>query len=263
MSQRAIGIIDSGVGGLTVVKEIMRQIPQESIIYYGDTKHCPYGVRPLSEVRDFTFQIIDFLIAKGVKMVVIACNTATAASLEAAKKHYDIPIIGVIQPGVRAAISASQNNRIGVIGTNATIKSEIYQETLRTIKPNLFVTAKACQQFVDIVEQNLVYTREARRHIAECLLPMREEGIDTLIMGCTHYPIMANAISMILGSEVELISSAAETARETIALLDEKGLLSKGQAQHEFYVSGDDRSFNEIGSRWLGYKVKAQVLAYD
>jgi glutamate racemase len=266
MSSKPIGVLDSGVGGLTVVKELMRQLPRENIIYYGDTVHCPYGIRDLSQVRDFTFRIIEFLIEQGVKLIVMACNTATAASITEATKHFDIPIIGVIQPGVRAAISSTRNNRIGIIGTEGTINSGVYQNTLLKINPNMFVVSQACQPFVTLVEQNLVYTKDARRLIAEYLEPVKTQHIDTLILGCTHYPLMANAISMVMGPEVELISSAAETARETIAILyqeemlnwsDDSGLIY--QPVYKFYVSGPTRPFSEIGSRWLNMDINAEI----
>ena len=266
MSTRPIGVLDSGVGGLTVVKELMRQLPQENIVYYGDTAHCPYGIRDLSQVRDFTFRIIEYLMAQDVKMIVLACNTATAASMEEASKYFDIPILGVIQPGVRAAISATRNNRIGVIGTEGTIHSGVYQNTILKINPNMFVVSQACQPFVSLVEQNLVYTKDARRLIAEYLEPIQTQHIDTLVLGCTHYPLMANAISMFMGPDVELISSAEETARETIAILYQHEMLNWCQSPaidcptYRFYVSGPTRPFSEIGSRWLHMKIQAELV---
>ncbi len=264
MSSRPIGVLDSGVGGLTVVKELMRQLPREHIVYYGDTANCPYGIRDLQEVKQFTFEIIEFLMKQDVKMIVLACNTATAASVDEANRYYDIPILGVIQPGVRAAISATRNNRIGVIGTEGTINSGVYQETILKINPNMFVVSQACQPFVSLVEQNLVYTKDARSLIAEYLEPIQMQHIDTLVLGCTHYPLMSNAISMVMGPEVELISSAEETARETIAILYEQELLNLSESvshdaqKYRFYVSGHPRPFSEIGSRWLHREIKAE-----
>ncbi|OEH84171.1 glutamate racemase [Desulfuribacillus stibiiarsenatis] len=266
MSTKPIGVLDSGVGGLTVVKELMRQLPRESIVYYGDTAHCPYGIRDLAQVREFTFRIIEYLIEQDVKMIVIACNTATAASMSEARQRFNIPIIGVIQPGVRAAISATRNNRIGVIGTEGTINSNIYQNMLLKINPSMFVASQACQPFVSLVEQNLVYTKDARRLIAEYMEPIKVQHVDTLILGCTHYPLMANAISMVMGPEVELISSAEETARETIAVLYQHHLLNWSDdpathiPTHKFYVSGHTRPFSEMGSRWLNRTILAEQV---
>lgn len=266
MSNRPIGVLDSGVGGLTVVKELMRQLPRENIVYYGDTAHCPYGIRDLSQVRDFTFRIIEFLIKQDVKMIVLACNTATAASMTEASKHFDLPILGVIQPGVRAAISATRNNRVGIIGTEGTINSGVYQNTILKINPNMFVVSQACQPFVSLVEQNLVYTKDARRLIADYLEPIKTQHVDTLVLGCTHYPLMANAISMVMGPEVELISSAEETARETIAILYHNELLNWSEQHltnekpsYKFFVSGHTRPFSEMGSRWLGMEIQAEI----
>ncbi|MFS0780670.1 glutamate racemase [Bacillus sp. 1P06AnD] len=248
-----IGIIDSGVGGLTVAKEIIRQLPYEQIIYLGDNLRCPYGPRTKEEVRNFTWQLTDFLLKKQIKMLVIACNTATAAALDDIKKSVPIPVLGVIQPGARAAIKNSTNMKIGVIGTVGTVKSEAYPNALQAINEQVEVKSIACPKFVPIVESGEVSSPLAKKVVAESLAPFKGSGIDTLILGCTHYPLLGPVISSTVGKRVKVISSGDETARETSAILEYNGLLNKGKKkpEHYFYTTGSRDMFHRIASSWL------------
>lgn len=245
---RAIGVIDSGVGGLTVAYELMRQLPKEKLIYMGDTARCPYGPRPEEEVKVFTWEMVNFLIEKNIKMLVVACNTATAFALEDLQEKLSIPVIGVIQPGSRAAIKFTKNNYVGVIGTEGTIKSGAYIQALEKINPNMKVSALACPLFVPIVEQGILSGSEAREVVEESLLPMKQnKEIDTLILGCTHYPLLKDTIQAYL-DKMTVISSSEETARETSTILDVHALLNKGDQlpMHEFYTTGKMETFVDI-----------------
>lgn len=247
--ERAIGVIDSGVGGLTVVHELMRQLPNERLIYLGDTLRCPYGSRTESEVNQFTWEMVDFLLTKQIKMIVIACNTATAFALQSLKEELDIPVIGVIQPGARSAIKSTKNNKIGVIGTDGTIRSFAYPNALRRIKNDLEVTSLACPVLVPMVEKGILSGDKATKTVEQALKPMRDNnGIDTLILGCTHYPLIEQTIQEVMGEEVRIISSSEETARETSTILDVHSLLYKKTRtpQHQFYTTGDLSVFREI-----------------
>ncbi|KEO84989.1 glutamate racemase [Tumebacillus flagellatus] len=252
-STKPIGILDSGFGGLTVVGEVLRQLPQENILYVGDNARCPYGSRPPEEVRKFLFEIMDFLVAQEVKMIIIACNTATAAGLEEARHRYSIPVVGVIVPGSRAAISSTKTGRIGVIGTENTINSDAYRRELHRINPRLFVTNQACKPFVPIVEEDQIDTPQARETVERYLASVRELDIDTLILGCTHYPLLKAVIADVMGDSVELINSAEETAREASTVLSVKHQLNEDNPvpHHQFFTTGDADYFRKIGSRWL------------
>lgn len=258
-----IGVMDSGVGGLTVVKEIWRQLPKEQIIFYGDSIRCPYGDRNSEEIRAFTFRILDFLVEKQVKMLVIACNTATAVTLEEARKRYTVPVLGVIAPGARAAIAATSNQRIGVIGTQATIRSKSYPKTLRQTHPRLDILSQACPGFVDLAEHGTPDEDAALALISDSLAVFQNSGIDTMILGCTHYPLLASQIGQVLGPQVRLISSAEETARDIGYWLTEQrqNRLELEAPQHVFYTSGDVERFREVGEAWL--EKPLQVLYHD
>ncbi|PWK15843.1 glutamate racemase [Tumebacillus permanentifrigoris] len=262
-STKPIGILDSGFGGLTVVGEVIRQLPQENILYVGDNARCPYGSRPPEEVRKFLFEIIDFLVAQEVKMIIIACNTATAAGLEEARQRYSVPVIGVIVPGSRAAISATKSGRIGVIGTENTINSDAYRRELHRINPRLTVTNRACKPFVRLVEEDLTDTEEARRTVTAYLQPIQTERIDTLILGCTHYPLLAPVIAEVMGEGVALINSAEETAREASTVLSVSQQLhdQNPQPQYKFYTTGDTEYFRQIGGRWLHRDIEVASVA--
>ncbi|WP_050615978.1 glutamate racemase [Bacillus testis] len=251
--KQPIGIIDSGVGGLTVAKEIIRQLPNEQIIYLGDNARCPYGPRTKEEVRAFTWQLTEFLLAKKIKMLIIACNTATAAALEDIKKNVPIPVLGVIQPGARAAIKNSSNLNIGVIGTVGTVKSGAYPDALKSINDQVSVKSIACPKFVPIVESGEYSGALVKKVVAESLAPFKGSGIDTLILGCTHYPLLGPLISSTMGKGVKVISSGDETARETSAILEYKGLLNdqNEKPEHYFYTTGSRDMFHRIASSWL------------
>jgi glutamate racemase len=250
-----IGVIDSGVGGLTVAREIMRQLPRESIFYFGDTARCPYGPRPAEEVWDYTSQMAAFLMKDHIKALVVACNTATAVVLPKMAEQMNIPIVGVIEPGARTAIKETKNEHIGVIGTVGTIRSGAYEKALKRIKPDVSVYSLACPEFVPLVESGVPDREQARRIIISALSPLKEKPIDTLILGCTHYPLLADLISSEMGAGVKLISSAEETARELSALLSYKGLLVNGNGpawpKHKFYTSGKSEVFKQIALSWV------------
>jgi glutamate racemase len=249
---QAIGVIDSGVGGLTVVQELMRQLPKEKLIYLGDTMRCPYGPRPKKEVQRFTWQMVRFLLEKNIKMLVVACNTATAFTLEELRERLPIPVIGVIQPGARSAIKATESGYVGIIGTEGTIRSGAYPDALMRIKSDIQVTVLACPLFVPMVEQGILTGNQAEQVIEETLHPLKmKHGMDTLILGCTHYPLIKETISKMLGEHVTLISSSEETAREASTVLDVHELLHKGNSvpEHAFYTTGDLELFTKISRR--------------
>jgi glutamate racemase len=258
MSSKApIGVFDSGVGGLTVVKEIMRQIPGETIVYFGDTARLPYGSKSKETIIKYTRQIVRFLMTKGVKAIVIACNTASAFALETVKAEIDIPIIGVVKPGAKVAAETTKNGYIGVIGTEGTIQSGIYNEFLSKTNPQVKVFGKACPLFVPLVEEGLIddpITFEmARRYIADLL----EQDIDTLVLGCTHYPLIRKTIRKIVGDNVELVNPAYETAKSLKEVLLEKGLENDNtlSLDHRFYVSDGAEKFKRFANTILPCEV--------
>lgn len=252
-----IGIMDSGVGGLTVARAILDQLPGESIHYVGDTARGPYGPRPLAEVRQFSLEIMDRLVADGVKLLVIACNSASAATLRDARERYEVPVVEVVHPAVRRAAAATRNRRIGVIGTTMTITSGAYQDAFAAA-PNLEVISTACPQFVDFVESGVTSGPDLLAAATEYLAPMREAQIDTLVLGCTHYPLLTGVISYVMGDEVTLVSSAEETAKDVYRTLTAAELLNPTSApapSHVFSATGDPRSFERLGRRFLGPEV--------
>ncbi|KPG73314.1 glutamate racemase [Enterococcus sp. RIT-PI-f] len=250
-----IGFIDSGIGGLTVVKEAMKQLPNESILYLGDTARCPYGPRPAEQVIAYTWQMTRFLLEKNIKMLVIACNTATAVALEEIKEALSIPVIGVILPGSRAAVKATSNHRIGVIGTAGTIKSNSYERALKAKSPQTTVISLACPKFVPIVESNQYHSSVAKKIVAETLRPLKNKKLDTVILGCTHYPLLKQMIQNELGSTIRLIDSGAETVGEVSTLLDYFDIAQQSDPYitptHEFYTTGSPKIFDEIANDWL------------
>nr|WP_263325520.1 glutamate racemase [Neobacillus sp. Marseille-Q6967] len=252
--KQPIGVIDSGVGGLTVAKEIMRQLPNEKIIYLGDTARCPYGPRPLKEVKRFTWELTNFLLKKNIKMLVIACNTATAAVLDDIRAELKIPVLGVIYPGARAAIKRTKNYRVGIIGTVGTIKSGAYEKALKALNSRLYVTGHACPKFVPLVESGEYDGDIAERIVVEALKPLQNQQLDTLILGCTHYPLLEPLIKKVMGDSVQVISSGDETAREISAILQYNGILEAddGEPNHEFYTTGSRAIFSKIATQWLG-----------
>lgn len=263
--QQAIAILDSGVGGLTVVKEVMRQLPREKIIYFGDTARAPYGPRSTEEVKAFTEQIVDYLIQFNPKMIVIACNTATAAALDDITAKLSIPVIGVIHPGARAAISATKTGQVGVIGTVGTIGSGAYTAALKQLSPFVDVVSQACPALVPLVERGEFRSESCLGVVDNSLRGMKENQIDTLILGCTHYPFLMEPIGEVMGPHVKLISSADETAREISTILYEKGKLASGDVTpiHQFFCSGDPAMFQQIARDWLGEQIKRTPVVWQ
>lgn len=259
MDNRPIGIFDSGLGGLTVVREIIDQLPNEEIIYFGDTARFPYGPRSTVELRGFVFEIIDFLLQSDVKFIVIACNSASAAALEAAQQYYDIPIIGVIEPGARAAVQATKCRRVGVIGTQATISSGSYMGAIKAIDAGVIVHQLACADLADFVERDEIEGPKVERAVKWYLEPLVRAGIDSLILGCTHYPLLSETISKVAGSNIKLISSAKETARELKETLTRKDSLreEEGSPALKFVSSGDENIFQMLGARFLGQEIES------
>jgi glutamate racemase len=255
---RPIGIIDSGVGGLTVAREVMRQLPYEKIIYLGDTARCPYGPRPVEEVQLFTWQMTHFLLDKNIKMLVIACNTATAAVLDQIQSELSIPVIGVIYPGARAALKHTRNNRVGVIGTEGTVKSNAYLKALKSLNKRIHVQSLACPKFVPLVESGEYNGPMAKKIVAESLRPLKNKGLDTLILGCTHYPLLEPVIKNVMGRGVNVISSGEETAREVSTILSYKGMLNDSEMEpsHEFYTTGSSSIFARIATEWLQWPIE-------
>ena len=255
-----IGVIDSGVGGLTVARELMRQLPKEQIIYLGDTIRCPYGPRPEHEVVQFTLEMVDFLIKKKIKLLVIACNTATAFTLDLLKEKLDIPVIGVIQPGARAAIKVTKTRQVAVIGTEGTINSRAYPEALQQISSKLSVSDLACPEFVPLVESGNFSKKETKAVVRKSLAPLKDvEDLDTLILGCTHYPIIADQIQTEMGNQVQIISSGEETAREVSTILSYQQIGYKGDRlpEHVFYTTGEPDLFAQIANQWMDDPVRS------
>ena len=253
MSSAPIGIFDSGVGGLTVARAILDQMPHESIIYIGDSARGPFGPLPLEQVREFSFNIMDQLVAAGVKALVIACNTASCAVYNEAQTRYKIPVLEVIQPAARRAMLASKG-RVGVIGTSATIKSGKYLEAFAAA-PELQITSIACPQFVEFVERGETAGAAITTVARECLKPFKD--IDTLVLGCTHYPLLTGVISYVMGNSVTLVSSAEETAKDLYRELLERDLMSDNLVppSHTFVSTGDADLFSTLARRFLGPEV--------
>ncbi|HDR4868288.1 glutamate racemase [Bacillus cereus] len=256
-----IGVLDSGVGGLTVASEIIRQLPKESIYYIGDNKRCPYGPRSVEEVQSFVFEMVEFLKQFPLKALVVACNTAAAAALTALQEVLSIPVIGVIHPGARAAIKVTKKEKIGVIGTVGTIKSNMYEKALHELDTYLEVHSHACPTLATVVENHLEDTAYVTQQVKQALLPLTKEDIDTLILGCTHYPLLESYIKKELGEAVTIISSAEETAIELSTILQHKGILSDNlNPKHRFFTTGSVLSFEHIAERWLGYQISVECV---
>ena len=266
VTDAAIGIFDSGVGGLTVARAIIDQLPHESIVYVGDTAHSPYGPKPIARVREYALAVMDDLVAQGVKLLVIACNTASAAMLRDARERftdgYGIPVVEVIQPAVRAAVRQTRNNRVGVIGTEGTIKSKAYEDAFAAAS-DLELFPGACPRFVEFVEAGVTSSPELFRVAEEYLAPLKAAGVDTLVLGCTHYPLMSAAIQFVMGRDVTLVSSAEETAYDVFRTLVKHDLLRDAATPptYRFEATGDSQSdFLTLARRFLGPEVSAVQL---
>jgi glutamate racemase len=250
---RPIGVFDSGVGGLTVARAILDLSPAEPLLYVGDTRRFPYGPRPLAEIRAFALEIASYLVDRDVKMLVVACNSIEVAAIEEVTTSAAVPVIGVIDPGVRAAIRATHNGRIGLIGTEATVKSGAYERALARTGADVAMFSRACPLFVDYVERGDTTSSELNEIAREYLIPLAQEDVDTLILGCTHYPMLSGLIARVMGPDVQLVSSAEETARDVYATLAERGLQAEdGSPEHEFVCTGDPAQFGDVAERFLG-----------
>ena len=277
MNNAPIGIFDSGFGGLTVARAIHEQLPNEELVFFGDTARCPYGPRDLREVRGFVRQICTWLTKRDVKMIVIACNTATAAGLALAQMEFDVPVLGVVEPGARGAVRATRNRRVGVVATKATIESNIYADQIRSLDAGITVYSTATPRFVEIVEDGLrksnspvekltaeasdIYLRPAFQEIARDYLdPIKKANVDTLVLGCTHYPVLAPLVQQAVGEDVTIISSSEETAKEVAETLTYRDHLREPSmsAENTFFTTGDDlEDFRQIGTHIFGSPIES------
>lgn len=253
MSDRAIGVFDSGVGGLTVFKELLELLPDEQLVYLGDTARVPYGTKSPRTVLRYALEAAGFLVGQQVKMLVVACNTASSVALPALEEQFSLPVVGVIEPGARRAVQLTRNRRVGVIGTEGTVKSGAYTRAIQALAPDIEVFAAPCPLFVPLAEEGWAEHAVARLAAAEYLAPLAAQGIDTLVLGCTHYPLLKNTLRAVLGEGVELVDSAEETARTVAALLRERDLTRRGRpAAPRFFVTDVPTRFERVGGAFLG-----------
>lgn len=254
MKTRPIGIFDSGVGGLTVVKSLLARLPGESFIYYGDTAHVPYGSKSREELFKYANDIVSFLLSREVKIIVVACGTHSSVTLPEIEKTCPVPLLGVVKPGARAAAQATRNGKIGVIATQATVNSCSYSLSINAIEPEHEIFSAACARFVPLVEAGILDGKETRQAVEEYIAPLLQRKIDTLVMGCTHYPFLAPVISDISGEGVTLVDPATQTIEELIGILKQNDILNDNEAcgTREFYVSGNEESFYRVGRLLLG-----------
>jgi glutamate racemase len=253
-ARQPIGVFDSGIGGLTVVKALIEELPSESIIYFGDTARVPYGTKSKSTIVKFSLENVEFLLRFGVKCIVIACNTSSSWALPTLRKYFKVPIIGVIRPGALAAVRQTRNKRLGVIGTNATIRSGAYETAIHRIDPRIKVFSQSCPLFVPLVEEGWLNGAICRQVAERYLQPLMRQRIDTLILGCTHYPLLAPTIRQVLGSSVALVDSAEQTVGEVRGVLTGADALCHwiGRPRYRFFVTDEPTQFNRIGQRFLG-----------
>lgn len=252
--ERPIGVFDSGLGGLTVVRALLDLVPGTDVVYFGDTGRFPYGSKPADEVLKYSLEIVDLLLEHDVRMIVVACNSAASVALEPLRDRLDLPVVGVIEPGLRAARRATRTGRVGVIGTVGTIASGAYQRTAAQIDSGLDLTCAACPGFVEFVEQGDIDSDQVHVLAERLLAPVRQACVDTLVLGCTHYPLLARTIADVMGPDVVLVSSADETAFEVRAELD--GSVRRIPRRVKFMTSGDPATFRELGTRFLGPEVE-------
>lgn len=257
MAWKAIGIFDSGVGGLTVLKEVVKTLPQEDTIYFGDTARFPYGTKSPETIIRYSLEIATFLVKRDIKLLVVACNTASAVSLETLQKELSIPVVGVIEPGARRAVGATRSGKVGVIGTEGTIKSSAYTKAIKRMNPEVEVITRACPMFVPLAEEGWVDNEIARLTAQKYLRGLTEEGVDTLVLGCTHYPLLKGVIAEVMGDGVKLVDSAEETARTVADILRNSCLLrpSSEKGNHHYFVTDVPAGFIRIGNRLLGEKL--------
>ncbi|HXZ83412.1 MAG TPA: glutamate racemase [Acidimicrobiales bacterium] len=260
MNDRPIGVFDSGFGGLTVARALIDLLHDEQIVYVGDTGRYPYGPRPAEEIRRLSHEIADYLVSvEDVKMIVVACNTAASVALDDLRYDFDVPVVGVIEPGIRAAVAVTRNGQIGVIGTTGTIASGAYQRAAKSMRVAQNVHCTACPGFVEFVERGELDTDQVHVLTERLLSPLKDAGIDTLLLGCTHYPFLARTIADVMGRNVVLVSSAEETAFDVLTILESTGLGRRipSRGTHRFLSSGDPEWFATMGRRLLGPELAA------
>jgi glutamate racemase len=265
MSNASIGVFDSGVGGLTVARAILDQLPHEPLLYVGDTAHSPYGPKSIAELRRYALKVMDHLVDDGVKMLVIACNSASSACLRDARERYDVPVVEVVLPAVRRAVRSTHTGRVGVIGTRATIASQAYDDAFHAV-PGLELTTAACPRFVEFVERGETYSPELLELAEEYLAPLKQADVDTVVLGCTHYPLLTGVLSYVLGDGVTLVSSAEETAKDVYRVLastDDFRDPELPAPRHRFLATGDPEPFERLGRRFLGPEVGDVKRALD
>jgi len=262
-----IGMFDSGVGGLTVLSEVMRQLPHEDVVYFADTARVPYGGRPVQEILKINHELVNFLLNQGCKLIIMACGTSSSIAYNIVTREYKVPIIGLVGPGARSAVVATKNGKIGLIATVGTVESGAFQKEIRELREDAGVFAQACPMFVPLIEGGFMESGETKKVAAEYLKPLMDSGIDTLILGCTHYPHLRKVIQDITGPQVTLVDPAAEAVAAAREILRKKGLLSPmtGPAGYTYFVSGQVPQFDELASKLLGGKAvsgkKARIVA--
>jgi glutamate racemase len=256
-NSRPIGVFDSGIGGLTVVRALMRHLPHENLVYFGDTARVPYGPKSAQVVREYALQDTDELLKHDVKFIIIACNTVSAVALDVVQKRAKVPVLGVIHPGAEAAVQATKKNRLGVIGTVGTVLSNAYSNAIRQMNPEILVFSQACPLFVPLAEEGWTLHPATELVAKEYLFPLTLEKIDTLILGCTHYPLLKDVIDSVLHRSVTLIDSGEATALSAVQLLEERGLRNESvlKPNMQFFVSDIPHKFAEVGERFLGQKL--------
>ncbi|MBI1799350.1 MAG: glutamate racemase [Candidatus Eisenbacteria bacterium] len=254
---RAIGVFDSGLGGLTAVRELCRALPGESIVYFGDTARLPYGTKSRDTVTRFSLEIATFLVRRNIKCLLVACNTASSYALESLERRLEVPVVGVIEPAARAAVAQSLHGRIGVLGTPATVASRAYPDAIAKLAPGASVISSACPLFVPLIEEGWIDHPVLREIATEYLIEVRAARLESLILGCTHYPLIAPLLHDLLGEGVQLVDSGAEAARATALLLRERGQLAAGPARHQFFLSDERIHFQRIAESFLGHELPA------
>ncbi len=261
MDSRPIGVFDSGVGGLTVLREIIKEVPNESMVYFGDTKRFPYGPKNLHDVRDFVFRAVEFLEKKGIKMLVIACNTGSVAALKELKQTLKIPVIGVIEPGARTAVSNTKNKRVGVIATKGTVESGAYEKEINKIDPQIETFSIAAPVLIEYIEKGILSGKNLNKVIKSYLEPLLKHSIDVLVLGCTHFPLIKNQILKVSSNDFKVISSAVETAKDVKKLLVEKNLFKDddNKVNRIFYETALDGNFFKTGKMFLGSEIKEVI----
>ncbi|GAB4251692.1 MAG: glutamate racemase [Thermoleophilia bacterium] len=260
----AIGVFDSGVGGLTVLHECLVNMPHEDFIYLGDTGSFPYGPKSLEQVRKLAFRNASFLVARGVKLIVVACNSAAAAALAQLQESFATPIVGVVMPGARAAVQETRNRRVGLLATEATVSSGSYQRALETLDAGLQVTAVACPRLAPMIQEGDVFSEEIEEAVREYVAPLKEADVDTVILGCTHYPLLSPMLRRLLGPRVALINSAEEIAREVAEILERRGMANRPdrEGSYRFFSTGDPEQFRTVGRRFLQLPIR-EVSFWD